>query len=158
MEIKFFLLAFLILLFTGSWVLSSSKFGEKIIMSDRIFNLTNFTLLICSAAGLIATLVLKNEILTSHLFEILLLPALVAFLVSGLSRKVKNADDKFDEKQQCNMKDAAAFSWMVVIIAIFIIYAAYSAGNISGLLFFPLIIYIAFTAYSGSLIYFYKIG
>lgn len=158
MEIKIILLSILILLFLGAWQLSNSKFSKKIIMNDRIFDVTNIALLICSCTGLILTVIMGEEILKKHVFEIVLLPAVIAFVLSGISGKPKNAEEKFDEKQQVNMKDAAAFSWIVIIVSLFIIYAIYYAGNLSGLLFFPLIIYIAFAAYSGSLIFFNKAG
>jgi hypothetical protein len=158
MEIKLILISFLILLFSGAWVLSNSELGKRIIMGDRLFLITNIVLFLCSTAGFIITIIIGEEVMSSHIFEILLLPALVAFVLTGISRKQKNAEEHFDEKQQSNMKDAAAFSWMVIIFAMFIIYAVYYAGNLTGLLFFPLIIYIAFGAYSGSLIFFYRIG
>lgn len=158
MEVKFILLFILVLLFLGAWVFSNSFFAKKLIMSERLFQVTNIVLLICSSAGFVLTIIMGDEILTSHIFEILLIPALVAFVLTGLAHKSKTADEKFDEKQQSNMKDAASFSWMVVIFATFIIYAIYYAGNFSGLIFFPLLIYTAFTAYSGSLLYFYKNG
>lgn len=116
MEVKFILLFILVLLFLGAWVFSNSSFAKKLIMSERLFQVTNIVLLICSSAGFVLTIIMGDEILTSHIFEILLLPALVAFVLTGLAHKSKTADEKFDEKQQSNMKDAASFSWMVVII------------------------------------------
>lgn len=158
MEVKIIIIVLLLLLFTGAWIISNSEFAHKIIMSDKLFYGTNVVLLICSGLGLILTIILGDEILTTHLFEILLIPALAAFLLTAVSKNRKNSEDKYDEKQQSNMKEAAAFSWMILLIAMFITYAFYYAGNVTGLVFFPLLLNIAFVSYSASLIYFYKLG
>ncbi len=158
MEVKIIILAILLILFISAWIISKSNLSQKIKMNDKLFLIANLVLLLCSLFGFILTLIIGNQILQSHLFEIILIPALIAFLITGISTKKENAEEQYDEKQKSDMRDAATFSWMMIIITTFVLYAMYSAGNIGGLIFFPIILFIAFTAYAGSLIYFYKLG
>lgn len=158
MEVKFILLAILIILFASAWVISKSQLSKKIKMTETFFLFANLILFISSITGFILTLIMGEKILTTHVFELVLIPALFAFIVTGISTKKENADELYDEKQKSDMKDAAAFSWMIVIITTFVLYAMYSAENISGLIFFPIILFVAFASYAGSLLYFNKMG
>lgn len=158
MEVKFIILAVLIILFVLAVIISKSGFSKKIKMSEKLFLVSNFVLLLCSGGGFILTIFIGEEILSSHIFEIILIPALIAFVVTGISTKDENAEEQYDEKQKSDMKDAATFSWMLIIIATFLLYTFYSSGTLTGLIFFPLILFVAFISYAGSLLYFYKLG
>ncbi len=156
MEIKFIILALLLLLFIGAWWFSKSKLQNKLKMNEQLFMAANSILLFCSLGGLIVTFLIGETIITSHAFEIILIPALIAFVITGVSKNPDGSKEHYDEKQKSNMKDAATFSWMLVILTSFVLYALYSAGNVYGIIFFPIILFVAFASYAGSLIYFFK--
>ena len=158
MEVKLIIIALLLILFAVTWILSKTNSSKKVRMGEKLFLSTNWVLLLCSGAGFILTLFLGKEIVSSHLFEILLLPALFAFLLTSISEKKVNAEEKYDEKQKSDMKDASVVSWMSIIITLFVLYAMYAAGNMSGIVFFPIVLFVAFSVYAGSLLYFYKFG
>lgn len=158
MEVKFIILAILIILFLAAWISPKTEAGKKVKMNEKLFVISNLILFICGITGFVLTIILGDRIMSTHIFEILLLPAVFAFVLIGVSKTGKGFEEKYDEKQKSDMRDAAVFSWMSIILATFILYAAYSAGNVTGLLFFPIIIYLAFTTYAGSLLYFYKKG
>lgn len=156
MEVKLILLAILVILFIFAWLISKSGLSKRIKMTGTFFLFTNLALFISSIVGFFLTIVMGEDILNTHVFEIVLIPALFAFVLTGISTKKENAEELYDEKQSSDMKDAASFSWMFVIITTFILYAMYSAGNIVGLIFFPIILFVAFASYAGSLLFFYK--
>lgn len=158
MEVKFIILAILLSIFLSSWFISKSSLRNKINMDEKLFLVVNLVLLFFSICGFVLTIFLGDAIMSSHVFEIILLPVLFAFVLTGLSKKDPQAEEKYDEKQIVDMRNAVTVSWISVIATSFVLYAMYSAGNIVGLIFFPIIIFVAMITYAGSLLYFFKMS
>lgn len=156
MDIKLFLVVVLVLLGVGTWLLPKTPFGIRFTMNEKVFSAMNTVGIVCGVAGLILTLVRPDLVLQHHYFELILLPVLILYLYSAVIMKVKRKEI-YDEKQTSDMTRSAAVSFVLSIVAMFLLYALYRENVIEGLVWFPFFVYFTLTVYSaGTLLQFRK--
>ncbi len=156
MNIKLFLAATLVLLALLYWILPRTKLSRKFKMNIGLFYIMNVIGIVCGTLGIIVSFVWPDLVLERHYFELILLPILFAYVYTAIIKKVGDAKELYDEKQNLNMTQAAAVTWPMSILFVFLLYAMYQEGILTGLIFFPIFLYFSFTFYSVSTLYFFK--
>jgi len=156
MNIKLFLIVILGLSFFLYWLLPKTQLAKYLKMNEKFFYVMNIIGIICGISGLITTLVWGEYILTSHYYEIILLPAFLIYFYSLIIMKVKGADNVYDEKQTYDMTRAAAISLPYTVGVMFLLFAMSKEIIVEGLVWFPFYIYFTLTIYSVSTLVYFK--
>jgi hypothetical protein len=125
-------------------------------MNENLFYTINIIGIICGLAGLVVSVGWGEMILTSHYFEIILLPAFLIYVYSLMIMRVQGTDNIYDEKQNYDMTRAAAISLPFSIVIMFLLYAMYKEEIFEGLVWFPIYIFLTLTIYSISALIFFK--
>jgi fatty acid desaturase len=68
-------------------------------------------------------------------------------------RRVRKNVEPYDEKQDANMNKAAALSWLFSLVAAFFLYLLFREEVLAGLVWFPLLVFFAITAYAVSTLF-----
>lgn len=152
MEIKFLILMALVLALLLFWLAPKIAGVRKLKMSLSVFYGINVIGILAGAAGLILTLWLKSEVMSNHYFEILLFPVFLSYLFLALLFRIRGEDAVLDEKQNLNMMQAAASTFVAIIVFCFFLYAYDQTGQFVGLIFpvhsvFSILVFSAFTIY-----------
>ena len=156
MNIKLFLVIILTMAVLVYFILPRTKFSVKLKMNTKLFYLTNIIGIVFSLIGLIVSFGWQQLILEEHLFELILLPIVFIYLYTAMIFKVQGTDKVYDEKQNQNLLQAAAITLPISIGTVFFLYLMYDEGILSGLVFFPIILYFSFTVYSASALYYFR--
>lgn len=156
MEIKFLILMALVLALLLFWLAPKIAGVRKLKMSLSVFYGINVIGILAGAAGLILTLWLKSEVMSNHYFEILLFPVFLSYLFLALLFRIRGEDAVLDEKQNLNMMQAAASTFVAIIVFCFFLYAYDQTGQFVGLIFFPFILFFSILVFSAFTIYYYK--
>jgi len=156
MNIKLFLIMILLLSALVYWLLPKTKFAKHLKMNEKLFYTMNIIGIICGITGLVVSFYWGEVILTSHYFEIILLPAFLIYLYSAVIMKVQGTDNLYDEKQNYDMTRAAAISLPYSMVAMFLLYAMYKEVIFEGLLWFPIYVFFTLTVYSTSTLLYFK--
>jgi hypothetical protein len=109
----FFLLVAVMTLY---WVLPKTKLAKRLKMHEGLFVLSCAVGMVCGGVGLIATYKWQEFVMTSHLFEfILVLYSLIYVYWAMILKSWKTADVSkiLDEKQIVDLNKAVAFSWLI---------------------------------------------
>ena len=156
MNIKLFLVIVLTIAVLVYFILPRTKFSAKLKMNTKLFYLTNIIGVIFSLIGLVVYFGWQQLILEEHLFELILLPIVFIYLYTAMIFKVQGTDKVYDEKQNQNLLQAAAITFPILIVAVFFLYLMYDEKILSGLVFFPIILYLSFAVYSASALYYFR--
>ncbi|KAA3610542.1 MAG: hypothetical protein DWQ05_21210 [Calditrichaeota bacterium] len=156
MNIKFFLVSVFVLVTLLYWILPKTKFAQKFRVNIELFYSMNIIGIIFGGVGIVVSFMWPELVMERHYFELILLPILFVYIYTAMLRKSGGGKDIFDEKQNLNMMQAAAATWPMSIFVVFLLYAMYEEGILSGLVFFPLFLFFSFTFYSVSTLYFFK--
>ncbi len=156
MNIKLFLVSILVFVAILYWILPRTKLSQKFRMNVGVFYIMNVIGIVFGTLGIIVSFLWPDLVLERHYFELILLPILFVYVYTAIIKKVKVAKELYDEKQNLNMTQAAAVTWPISIVVVFLLYAMYQEGILTGLIFFPIFLYCSFTFYSASTLYFFK--
>jgi hypothetical protein len=156
MSIKGILAGIMVLLALLFWILPRTRLAGHLKMTVELFVAVQITGIVLGAVGLLVSVVWPQRILEQHYFELILLPLAALYLYTALIGRVQGSEALYDEKQTLNMTQAAAVTWPASIGLVFLLYALYQEGVMTGPLFFPVFIFFSFTVYSASTLYFFK--
>ena len=151
-----FILVFLALLY---WILPKTRLSRKFKMNVMAFYIMNAVGIAFGIIGIIVSFMRPDLIFERHYFELILMPILCIYVYTAIIRKaqaVSTVSDLYDEKQNLNMTQAAALTWPASIIIVFLLYAMYQEGILTGLVFFPFFLFFTFTFYSASTLYLFR--
>lgn len=155
MNVKATLIAVLLLGVLAYWLLPNTKLLKRFKMNTQVFYLMNILGIAFGTLGLIMSLGWPNAILQKHYFELILLPILFVYLYTGMASRATESGEIYDEKQNLNMTQAAALTWPASMFMVFVLYAVYQEGILSGPVFFPILLYSSFVFYSASTLYYF---
>jgi hypothetical protein len=158
MNIKLFILIALIFIFGAFFIIPKTGLAKKIRMNESLYMIMNIIGALSGITGLFASFIWGDYILTSHYYELILLPVFIIFLYSLLIIKIREGEEPYDEKQELEMTRAAALTLPFSFIGMFFIYAMYKETVITGLLWFPVYIFLTITVYSSAVIIQFRRG
>jgi len=153
MEIKWFVLAVLIVVGLILGLASRGYWAGKLKMSTGLFNVMNILGIVCGVTGLVVTLLWPRQILEKHYFELILLPFFLIIMLIALIQIMQRPREILDEKQNQNALEAAALTWSASVFAVFIMYAFYDEGALTGPVFFPLYVFFSIAFFSATTLY-----
>ncbi len=156
MTIKGVLAGILVVMALLFWLVPRLRISRTLNMTERVFIVLNGVGIALGTLGLVVSLVWPERILERHYFELILLPLAAFYLYTALIGRIQGNQALYDEKQTLNMTQAAAVTWPASIGVVFMLYALYQEGVVTGPLFFPVFIFFSFTVYSASTLYFFR--
>jgi len=153
--IKIVLLAVVFLGVAGCFILprikrmSGVKPGSAVM--EKLFSLTFIIGLLTGAAGLTTAFLLKDQLFSLHIWELLLIPFFlihVCYYIIVKSGKKLNTD--YDEKQLQDMTRGAAFAWAFIFPVMVGVFVWYQQSESSSLIWFPIFLFGSIMIYSGA--------
>ncbi len=138
------------------FILPRTRFSQKLKMNIRVFYVMNLVGIICGTFGIVVSFAWPDLVLEKHYFELILLPVLIFYVYSAILGKSEYRKDLYDEKQNLNMTQAAAVTWPMSIVIVFLLFAMYKEEILTGPVFFPVFIFSTLTFYSASTLYLFK--
>ena len=157
MDLKPFLLVFLVLVFVFYWVLPRTRLRGYLKISEALFRAISIVGVVCGSLGVLVSLRWPDLVLSNHYFELILLPVLVLYVYSGVVVTAKQGGEgAYDEKQIHDMTRAAANALQYSFCAVFLLYAAFREGILEGLVWFPIYVFLTLAVYSGSTLYYFR--
>lgn len=156
MAIKHFLLFVLTLAGLLYWLLPKTRLASHFRMNETLFVLYFITGIICSAIGLVVTVMYPRFITVKHLWELIILPFILINIYWAIIIRTRGKQDMIDKKQEFDMTRGAALSFAGSIPAMTILYELYKSDICEGTVFFPIFFFQALFFFSAFTLYFYK--
>jgi len=156
MAIKILLLLILAVTFIIYWAIPRSRFAGRLKMNEPLFYLIHIIGIISGFLGIVVTVIFPDEIMTNHLYELILLPVFFVYVYSAILMRIKKGEDILDEKQNRDMLYAISISWIVCFISMFFIYALFKSNGIQGYIWFPLFVFLNIFVFSSSTLVLFK--
>ncbi len=138
------------------FVMLNRKRSEKFSIDERVYAATHLAGIICGAAGLVAAFIWPLQIIELHIWELIILPfAFMEMYWLLVIRKHKVARG-IDEKQMFDLHRAAALAWSVSFPLTIVLFVLYQNSILSGLFWFPILIFASLAAYCGGALYYFR--
>ena len=143
--ICFILVCFLFFMY---WIIQKTALKRYLKFNETIFSLLQILGAFFGFVGLLSTILWPTYIMTSDLWQILLLPFLIIQMYWQLIKKMSKERDLLDEKQLADMKNASSITLFLSIIGMIILYVAFKENQLSGLVWFPFYLFFVNFIYS----------
>jgi len=157
METKYFILIILAVAGLAVWMLPKASFASRISMTERSYVIIHWIGLISGLIGIVLTFMFPTSILREHIYELVLLPVVAAYAVyPAIVARVTRSNELYDEKQIWDTTRAAALSLGGTTMTMFMVYAYYNEGVLSGVIWFPLMMFSVVAWYSGGTLIFHR--
>lgn len=158
MEIKIILLLILAASFIIYWILPRARIANRLRMNEPLFYIMHIIGILCGFSGIIVTFLYPEKIMANHIYELILLPVFLVYMYSAILLRKNKGEDIFDEKQNRDMFNAIAISWIVSFFGMFFIFALIEAEPLQNLIWFPLYMFLNILVFSASNLVFFTKG
>lgn len=138
-------------------LIPKSRFAKKIKMSVALFVGTNIIGIIVGISGVIATLFCRENLIESHLWELLIMPYVLVWIYWLIIMRIQKSTFIVDEKQEFDLLNAAG-AMIAGTILVFALMFNLNTGNVvtlDGGLWFPFYLFTTVTLFSGLTILFF---
>jgi len=155
--VKIFCCTVLVFAVLAYWLLPKMKFAKHFSLNEKVFIITQYIGIFCSAVGLLATFIWSNLIVETHLMWLIILPYPLIWMYWLLVIKMKKSTEiTSDEKLDFNMKKAGYLTMASSIPAMVIMFQLYYNEILAGLIWFPYYFFVTIFLFSTFTLLFFK--
>jgi len=154
--IKITLMAVIVLALALIWLLPKTAWGRRLRMNETIYLFINWLGVIFGLAGLICTFIWPKPLASWHLWEALVLPWALGQMYCLLVLRSHSGGEIFDEKQACDMGQAAGGTLAVAVVGMSFLYILPDDLVQKSLIFYPFFLFMVMGIFSAGSIYFFR--
>ena len=154
--VKLVLVTLLVLAGLAVWLLPKTRLAKQRQISERAFVATGVVGIACGLAGLVATFAWPRQVLTWHLWELMVMPLVLMYVYWFIVARVARRQDVLDEKQELDMVYAGVFTLSVSVAAMGAAFVLRDAGLFDPALWFPYYLFMVLLVYSAATLYCFK--
>lgn len=154
--IKLILVTLLVLAGLAIWLAPKTRWVTARQISERLFTGTAVVGMLCGAAGLVAIFAWPHQVLEWHLWELMVMPLVLAYVYWFIVWRKARTTDILDEKQNLDMTQAGALTWAVSIPAMSVAWALHDKGLFYAALWYPYFLFVTLLVYSAATLYQFK--
>jgi hypothetical protein len=150
------LVVVLVLAGLAIWLLPKTRLLKRQQISEAAFLTTCVVGILCGVTGLVATFAWPERVLEWHLWEVMAMPLVLAYVYWLLVMRKAGTGAVLDEKQEMDMVHAGSFTFALSIPSMMVASVLHDKGFLDVMVWFPYYLFVTLLIFSATALYRFK--